>query len=190
MSIISRLFWKSIPKTERKLLLSMVDEPNRHVADKILNQRHTFPTCFDQHKCIFIHIPKVAGISITHGLGFHKTHTWHIPLKYYESIEPEKFKNYFKFGLVRNPWDRLFSTYQFLQNGGISEKDAALTNLIKHYPNFSSFVSTWMSKEAAHSIIHLTPMHLFFENQQGMIAADFIGRFENIEQDYNKIRQI
>jgi hypothetical protein len=32
-------------------------------------------------------------------------------------------------------------------------------------------------------------MYLFFENRQGMIAADFIGRFENLEHDYNKIRE-
>lgn len=189
MSIISRLFWKSIPKPERKLLLSLLDEPNRQVADKILNQKHSFPIGFDENECIFIHVPKVAGISIAQGLGFHSAHTWHLPLKYYEATEPDKYENYFNFGLVRNPWDRLFSAYQFLQKGGISEKDSSLTHLVQRYPNFDSFVSKWLSKEAARSVIHLTPMHHFFENQQGMIAADFIGRFENIEQDYNQIRE-
>ena len=108
MSLVSRLLWKSIPKPQRKLLLSMIDEPNRHVVDKILNQKPSFPTYFDEHQCIFIHTPKTAGISIIHALGFQNTHTWHLPLKYYEATEPEKFNRYFKFGLVRNPWDRFF----------------------------------------------------------------------------------
>lgn len=189
MSILSRLIWKSIPKSERKLLLSLLDEPNRQLADKILSQKHHFPASFDENKCIFIHTPKVAGISIAHALGFQHTHTWHIPLKYYEATESEKFNTYFKFGFVRNPWDRLFSAYQFLQKGGISEKDVALSNLVRHYPDFSTFVLSWLSSDAARSLIHLTPMYLFFENRQGMITADFIGRFENLEHDYNKIRE-
>lgn len=188
MSLMSRLFWKSIPKPERKLLLSMVNEPNRQIVDKVLTQKHRFPDCFDQHQCIFIHTPKVAGISLAHALGFADTHTWHLPLKYYEATEQDKFNQYFKFGLVRNPWDRLFSAYQFLKKGGISEKDHSLSQLVNKYSDFNNFIVKWLNEDTINSLIHLTPMYRFFENQQGQIAADFIGRYENIQQDYDVIR--
>lgn len=189
MNILSRLFWKSIPKPERKLLLAMLNEPNRQVADKILNQKHSFPNYFDRHQCIFIHTPKVAGISVIHALGFEDSHTWHLPLKYYEVTEPDKYAAYFKFGFVRNPWDRLFSAYNFLKNGGISSRDEGMTRVVERYDHFNDFVMKWLSDEAAHSFIHFTPMHRFFENLHGEISADFIGRFENLQNDYDEIRE-
>ena len=189
MSLISRLFWKSIPKPERMLLLSLVNEPNRQIIDKTLTQKHSFPSHFDQYQCIFIHTPKVAGISLVDALGFADSHSWHLPLKYYEATEQDKFNQYFKFGFVRNPWDRLFSAYQFLKQGGVSNKDQSMSQLINHYSDFNDFVAKWLNEDSITSMIHLAPMYRFFENQHGHIAADFIGRYENLQQDYEVIRK-
>ena len=62
---------------------------------------------FRKLQTIFVHIPKAAGISINKSL-FNNLGGGHIPLINYQLIFPkEEFENYFKFTIVRNPWDRL-----------------------------------------------------------------------------------
>ena len=74
-------------------------------------------------KCIFIHIPKTAGTSIEQflkdkGLNdimFHGVHN-NRSLHHLTAIElkqniPIMFKEYYKFSIVRNPYDRLLSEY-------------------------------------------------------------------------------
>lgn len=77
----------------------------------------------DNLKCIFVHIPKTAGISISRSI-FGNLGGGHTKIRDYELIFSAKdFNNYFKFTFVRNPWDRIFSAYRFLKNGGINEED-------------------------------------------------------------------
>src|SRR5258706_16293188 len=78
---------------------------------------------FDEHRCIFVHIPKCAGNSVTKSLsqfgGFDCGHT---NLKRFQIMfGPEEFNRYFKFAFVRNPYDRLFSAFLFMKKGGTNE---------------------------------------------------------------------
>jgi len=91
-----------------------------------------------KHKCIFVHIPKVAGQSIelffSNLLGLDwKTRAplllrpndeseigpprlAHLKLQEYLSyhyISPNLFKEYYKFTFVRNPWSRTVSFYKY-----------------------------------------------------------------------------
>src|ERR1051325_4646004 len=62
------------------------------------------------HRCIFIHIPKTAGNSVNRvfGVGWQD----HKDLqRYRDELPKETFERYFKFAVVRNPWDRLLSDY-------------------------------------------------------------------------------
>ena len=71
----------------------------------------------DEHRCVFIHIPKAAGTSLTKTLFAAPSR--HLQYTEYERANPKKFKKYFKFTFVRNPYDRLFSAYSFLKKGGL-----------------------------------------------------------------------
>jgi len=65
----------------------------------------------DKYKLIFIHIPKNAGTAITNTLDMYDIghHGW----QYYKSKYPQKWEQYKKISVTRNPWDRLVSCYEY-----------------------------------------------------------------------------
>jgi hypothetical protein len=99
----------------------------------------------DEHQCIFIHIPKAAGTSVA--LTLFGEPSRHVPWFEYYQANPRKFRKYFKFAFVRNPWDRLVSSYFFLRKGGLCDADAtwAAENL-NAYSDFGQFVRGWVTR--------------------------------------------
>ena len=143
---------------------------------------------FDYHRCIFVHIPKAAGVSVSTSLfgnygGGHKT------LKWYQSyFHPWTFQSYFKFTITRHPYDRLLSAYNFLKHGGMNEIDAEYSrkNLLD-ISSFDEFVLDWLDNSRMYSVLHFMPQCYFLRDKRGKINLDFIGRFENLEADFRHI---
>jgi len=86
----------------------------------------------DELKCIFIHIPKTGGSSINtvlrghggirlfgdvpkgerrNGMPGHYHHYRWPEVK--NHVDPDVWRNYFKFAVVRNPWDRVVSWFEY-----------------------------------------------------------------------------
>tara|TARA_A100000164_G_scaffold339938_1_gene335377 strand:- start:228 stop:815 length:588 start_codon:yes stop_codon:yes gene_type:complete len=68
----------------------------------------------DKHKIIFIHIPRTSGTSIESAFKFNMDKVGGKHLKASEikrNIGNDKWNNYFKFSIVRNPWERFVSMY-------------------------------------------------------------------------------
>jgi len=149
-----------------------------------------------QYKCIFVEVPKTGSTSIRSLIG--KPEKPHLDIQelkkkfYQERLDNTKnpiknyiykkiliyqWNNYFKFGFVRNPWDRVVSLY--LRKEGIQMSDKM---------DFSTFVY-WIqnsSDTSIHPSKHKNQLDWFLdENKQ--IAVDFIGKFENINEDWQII---
>lgn len=143
---------------------------------------------FDELECIFIHIPKSAGVSINRELfgnlgGAHRT------VRTYKRVfGPLTFSRYFKFTFVRNPYSRLLSAYRFLKKGGFCEKDRlwAEQNLAP-YNTFRDFVHGWLTEESILEYNHFIPQFMFICDRSYEPEVDYIGRFETIEEDFQKI---
>lgn len=143
---------------------------------------------FDEMKCIYVHVPKCAGVSINKSL-FGCLGGGHITIKQYRKIFGFKeFKNYFKFSFSRNPWDRLVSAFHFLKQGGWGESDEkwAKENLSR-YEIFDDFVNDWLSEKNIFSYHHFRPQCHYLCLSERIIGVDFLGRFESIETDFRKI---
>lgn len=155
-------------------------QPNKYSVDQ-----------FDYAECIFIHIPKAAGISVNQSLfgnlgGGHKDLRW-----YYDRYPLNTVEKYFKFTFVRNPWDRLFSAYNFLRKGGINELDKDFYNKVLHnYPDFNDFVANWVSESNIYTYTHFIPQFEYLIDKNDKINVNFIGKFENIEEDFIQIMKI
>jgi len=105
----------------------------------------------------------------------------------------DHYGDYFKFAFVRNPWDRLVSCYcQKLNPNGPGLK-LPVENDIELYPgmSFPAFV------EAVHAIPdgeanpHFQSQHMVIcgPGQDKPILADFVGRFENLAEDFDVVAQ-
>src|SRR5690606_4582096 len=144
----------------------------------------------DKHKCIFIHIPKTAGTSIINAITQQPVSgRLHLPWYIYEKANPSKFARYFKFAFVRNPWDRTFSAYNYLMRGGNKSNDQIKTDQLRKYKDFDDFVINGLGTGMHRNIPLFLPQAQFIIGFDQQPAVDFIGRVENIEEDYGKIAE-
>jgi hypothetical protein len=151
-----------------------------------LRGRGVYAGAPDAHRCVFIHIPKTAGTSVAESLF--NVPSRHVAYTEYLRASPRKFRAYFKFAFVRNPWDRLVSTWFFLRKGGMNEPDRAWSD--KHlstYADFDSFVREGLQRPEVLSWVHLRPQADFILASDGTVMVDFVGRFERLAEDFSII---
>jgi hypothetical protein len=92
-------------------------------------------------------------------------------------IGRKQFETYFKFGFVRNPWDRVVSLYERKEAGQLRDK-----------MTFEQFVD-WIQYSSA-TCIHSLPQRYqldWFVDPNGNVVADFIGKFERLNEDWTFI---
>lgn len=190
MNLITRLLWRLMPETERRMLLAHAPQYQRRHIERILKGRAQYQPCFDSHQALFIHVPKSAGRSIVRGL-FDVKSVEHAPAEWYQQLDPDKFDRYFKFTFVRNPWDRAVSAYTYLSRGGsaASEEDALWSPFVNGFESFDAFVCQWMSPDNIMRNALFTPQVVFLKDMFGQLSMDFVGRFENLERDFRQVAQ-
>ena len=190
MNLLTRILWRLMPDSEKQMLLSYAPQYQRRHIERILKGRAQYQACFDRHSALFIHIPKSAGRSVVRGL-FDVKSVEHAPADWYQQLDPDKFERYFKFTFVRNPWDRAVSAYTYLCKGGspASKEDQYWANFANRFDSFDDFVSNWMSEENILRNALFTPQVTFLKDTFGQVNMDFIGRFENLDADFNEVAE-
>ncbi|EAK9939714.1 alpha-2,3-sialyltransferase [Campylobacter lari] len=154
-----------------------------------------FKDFHDKYKCIFIHVPKVAGSSMERVIF--ETNKWlvsHVKAKDYIKFDKDKFESYFSFGFVRNPYDRVVSAYHYLRGGGgnLTDETWAKENIYK-YNSFEDFVLNLQNDNERIKIlswIHFIPQYQFLCDDNKKILVNFVGRFEKLDKDFKKILNI
>lgn len=143
---------------------------------------------FDETRSIFVHIPKCAGVSVCKAL-YGNLAGGHTTLDDYLTIfEPRCIERYFKFSVVRNPWDRLVSAYHFLRNGGFSEANSRwFDDELGVYKDFDDFVRNWVTPENIWKYHHFIPQYHYILDKHRKIQVDFLACFENLRDDFATI---
>lgn len=155
-----------------------------------------------KNKFIFIHNYKVAGTSVREALSGYGNKSFlasntrdklkfisgsfprvysnqfehHIKANELKSKIPSTiFKEYFKFGFVRNPWDWQVSLYKFM----IKRKTHHQHQLIKSMKNFDEYIDWRVHNE-------LRLQKEFFYDRDTCLM-DYIGKMENLNNDFSII---
>ena len=144
----------------------------------------TLLNAFYKSKTIFIHIPKTAGVSLVKAIFGDVSFEGHRSF-YFNSIALSiKNEKYFSFTFVRNPFDRLYSAYKFLQNGGMNHLDKLVFQKhLSEFNDFEDFILNGLNRKLIYKITHLIPQHEYLCDKKGSILVDFVGRFEHLERD-------
>jgi hypothetical protein len=161
-----------------------------------------------EHKCIFVEVPKTGSTSIREIIGappkahlnicqirYNMQHYWthyggfknNLLASFYLLLSEQKrfeigerqFNEYFKFGFVRNPWDRVVSLYFRKQS---VQKSDEMT--------FDAFVEwiKYSSSTCVHPVPHTNQLD-WFVDPHGNVLVDFIGRFENLQDDWATVAE-
>lgn len=154
----------------------------------------------DHKKFFFIHNPKSAGTSLRRDLFQYDTNPFrfeyqryvpglersielfHVCAADWKAVWPDRdFGTYFKFGFVRDPYTRLFSSWDEFRRQHKYEGD-----------DFNAWLRTNLTPANVRydwKYTHFCPQHYFFYS--GVFCrADFIGRFENLGRDWATICQM
>lgn len=149
----------------------------------------------DKYKCIFIHIPRAAGTSIKEALDLQGR--GHLPWQYYYLVYPEQWISYYKFSIVRNPWDRVISAFNYTKMDKSYWHDNI--NQVTPHPDyellknksFKEFCE--MLKKNRNLLRHEAwhPQHKWIvkQNNSNMLMVDCVLRFENLERDFSYLCQ-
>ena len=146
-------------------------------------------------KYIFFHINKTGGTSVEHALGYTKktANLWqgkHHTFKWYKRAARKKigFENYFKFTVVRNPWDRFLSLYKYrVKRGHPSFRRGVIPfkkwgkKIYNGCPNFCKGFTLREPK------LYVKPQLNWITDANGNMVVDFICRFENFQEDFNAV---
>ena len=158
------------------------------------------------NKCIFLHIPKAAGTSVER---FLRNVDPDIPEKVLRKRGFSRFLNdhldYYVFSFVRNPYDRFVSAWKwgelkFSKEGNLPfykksraipfEEYVLLTTDLDYRSNH---IELWSEYDEYHTLPqfeffpNLNGGHYFTDKINSDFTCDFVGRFENINEDFNKV---
>ena len=153
-----------------------------------------------KHKFIFFAVPKTATHTIREALRQHMDEgDWEqqvlfgkqsLPIPEIARIEhghitAEQIRphlddavwdDYFKFGFVRNPFDRFVSTCFFFNRGNTNFERSAV-----------AFMKDRLRRSRFRQRILVKPQFQQLCWTGGDIALDFVGRYENLQQSYDEI---
>ena len=162
---------------------------------RILRERRIFPNYIryhsnDDRKVFYSKIDKVACTSLAKTFGKSKCQSRKNP------------QHKFIFTFVRNPFDRLVSGYKnkilciittgnknhfYFKNSFFLSKNLTIITFTKNEP-FEEFVKKVSTIPYILTDRHLLPQHKFiYKNDKCLV--DYIGRFENLEKDFEPIRK-
>lgn len=148
-------------------------------------------------RCIYVHIPKTGGNSVNAALGSgweaHKDLA-----RFAAELRPEVFNGYFKFAIVRNPWERLFSDYNYQRR----KSRPAHTKLFLFTEQgerrrFRDWVAAALARPHAYDPsewggavsprIHRWSPQVDWIEVDGRIAVDAVARMERLQADFRAI---
>lgn len=153
-------------------------------------------------KCIFVHIPKCGGTSIESILWPDKddrttSNLWMGFISKYnnkyqtgglqhllasqiqQEIGSNFFEEYFKFSIVRNPWDKAVSQFKYMKKRGDLREYIGMSE----GDSFKKYLSLIQRRKH----VQWESQYKFLTDESEKYIVDYIGRFESFNEHVIKI---
>lgn len=157
-----------------------------------------------KYKFIYFYIPKVASTTLKKDLAktlFHRDINERVHMFCFDEvidIQSGEYEDYFKFALVRNPWDRLLSCYsdKILHTNVTNDefKNGVFRRYVRRYKDlfymgmpFDEFIRVISNIPDEKAERHFRSQYVYITDKNDNILVDFIGKFENISSDLSFI---
>ena len=140
---------------------------------------------WSSRKFIFIHINKCGGSSLIKAIW--PVHKWHDTVKEVIGLIGEKeYHKLHSFTVVRNPWSKVVSQYNFRQQtnqNNLGENPISFKEWLKKtYGNFRD-------EHYVDDPKMFQPQVEWLKDLKGEISIDTILRFENLQEDYTILKK-
>jgi hypothetical protein len=149
-----------------------------------------------EYKFIFVHIPRTGGTSIEkllfkgsndykEWLGYnseYKLFAQHATIKQLKNELNVRVDDYFKFTIIRNPYERAVSDYFWLSKRKLSHPTSFKDYLLLR----NGFEKLNHLRDETGRGDHFLTQFQFIEIE-GKLEIDFIIRFENLQTDFNVV---
>lgn len=149
------------------------------------------------YKALYFAVPKVANSSLRRFFGdligadlrASLTGSFASPLAIKKSRVRRDYDNYWKFGFVRNPWDRLVSFYSDkIANNPKKElyfpDDLVQKGVVSGDISFETFIHLIVDIPDTEIERHCMSQHVFLTDEfTGECLVDFVGKFEKLYED-------
>ena len=144
-----------------------------------------------KHGCIFIHVPKAAGVSVNKAI--YGRPLGHFYARDIHSLCSTTFNSLFTFSVVRHPVDRLYSAYRFARQGGTDVMGMSNPDFYINHPDFISFekfVTSWLKKQDLSKIDGVfRPQYLYLFDDSKNLLVDKFYKLEQIERYFDEISE-
>lgn len=87
------------------------------------------------------------------------------------------------FAFVRNPWDRAVSSWKF--GSWHDDWNMSFLEFCRNLKTLDIYPSTKIATSGL--LLHVCEQHTFVINEESGTRADFIGKFESLQQDFNTV---
>jgi hypothetical protein len=137
-------------------------------------------------RTLFIHIPKNAGMSVSHAL--YGEQIKHASIRYYDSVARRMLWNTTSFAVLRDPVRRFLSAFNYAQNGGSAHNGIAAP-FRDRYMAFRSVDDALDHIEAAPDIYQIDhifrPQSWYITDRAGKVSVDRLFLLE----DFDRLRR-
>jgi hypothetical protein len=166
------------------------------------------------HKFIFFHVTKAAGTSVKEALKVYAQEPEHFkiarpsqqvegqPNKFYEmwesllwhakardakkELSEEVYNSFYKFAFVRNPWDWQVSYYHFI----LKETTHIRHEQVKAMSGFQEYLEWVIATKNPFPKGATKLQKEIITDYDGTVIVDFVGRYETLAQDFQRVCHI
>ncbi|WP_257285717.1 sulfotransferase family protein [Endozoicomonas sp. SESOKO1] len=184
---------KNVPILNRVARIIYVSSVDLLERDEISRTKvNPYSELEDNYKVIFIHIPKNAGNGVAMSL-FDRQPSGHNFITLYRDYDNKKYNSYFSFCFCRCPYDRLYSAYTYLRQGGFGIYDKEFSEkYLSKFTSFQEFVLELKNDQFSKLITrwcHFIPQYKFACDENENLLVQYVARYEKIDEEMDFLRK-